>query len=380
MSGLTSQPSMGAIVAALQGTNLDTGIDHHNVQAINAYWERIRMLYSCFDPGLKSGDSGVYEHEMPGGQYTNLLFQAHSLGLGEQWEDVKRAYATANELCGDIVKVTPSSKVVGDFAQFIVSNGLTAKDVQDRARTLSFPTSVVEFFQGHLGQPSGGFPEPLRSNIIKNLPPINGRPGASMEPLDFDKLRADLQKSNGDRRVRDVDVISAALYPQVYAEFRKVVEKYGDLSLLPTQHFLCKPRVNEEFHVEIEQGKLLIVKLLAIGPPNSATGTRDVFFEMNGETRVVNIEDRSAAVEHVRREKADSKEPGDVGCPMAGVVVEVRVQEGTHVNDGDPICVLSAMKMETIVSAPISGRVSKIAVEANDSLAAGDLIVRISKD
>jgi pyruvate carboxylase len=165
MSGLTSQPSMGAIVGALQNTPLDTGIRHVDVVAINAYWEQIRMLYSCFDSGLKSGDSGVYEHEMPGGQYTNLLFQARSLGLGEQWEEVKRAYQQANQLCGDIVKVTPSSKVVGDLAQFMVSNKLTAEQVKEKARSLSFPTSVVEFFQGHLGQPVGGFPEPLRSNV-----------------------------------------------------------------------------------------------------------------------------------------------------------------------------------------------------------------------
>ncbi|KAI8050896.1 pyruvate carboxylase [Syncephalis plumigaleata] len=380
MSGLTSQPSMGALVGALQNTPLDTGIRHADVLAINAYWEQIRMLYSCFDPGLKSGDSGVYDHEMPGGQYTNLLFQARTLGLGEQWEEVKRAYQEANQLCGDIVKVTPSSKVVGDLAQFMVSNQLTAEQVKEKARSLSFPTSVVEFFQGHLGQPVGGFPEPLRSNIIKGLPPIDGRPGASMEPFDFEGLRSKLEKTHNGRQVRDVDLISAALYPKVYEEFQSTVEKYGDLSILPTQYFLAKPHVNEEFEVELEPGKMLIIKLLAIGPLNVHTGMRDVFFELNGETRMVGIEDKGAAVEHVQRVRADTNEPGDVGCPMSGVVVEVRVKEGVHVNDGDPICVLSAMKMETVVSAPVSGRVERIVVAANDSLVAGDLIAHIVKD
>ncbi|KAI9597804.1 pyruvate carboxylase [Syncephalis fuscata] len=380
MSGLTSQPSMGAIVAALQGTSLDTGIRHADTQAINAYWEQIRMLYSCFDPGLKSNDSGVYEHEMPGGQYTNLLFQAQSLGLGEQWEEVKKSYCAANDLCGDIVKVTPSSKVVGDLAQFMVSNKLTAEQVKEKARSLSFPTSVVEFFQGQLGQPVGGFPEPLRSNIIKNLPPIEGRPGESMAPFDFESLKVKLEKAHNGRHVRDVDVISAALYPKVYDEFQEVVEKYGDLSLLPTQYFLAKPHINEEFEVELEPGKIIIIKLLAIGPLNSHTGLRDVFFELNGETRVVGIDDKNAAIEHVQREKASANEPGDIGCPMSGVVVEVRVKEGVHVNDGDPICVLSAMKMETVVSAPVSGRVERILVAANDSLVAGDLIAHIVKD
>lgn len=257
MSGLTSQPSLGAIVAALEGTDRETGLQFDKIQAINSYWEQVRLLYSCFDPGLKSGDSGVYLHEMPGGQYTNLLFQSQQLGLGDAWigmlsvwsildartcaeemvTEVKKAYATANKLCGDIVKVTPSSKVVGDLAQFMVgfvivpcmvrvnsdelsgkvSQKLTEQDVIDRAEELSFPTSVLEYYQGYLGEPPYGFPEPLRTRILeaKGLQKVEGRPGASMPPLDLEGLKGDLLEEYGEKSVRDVDVISAALYPKV---------------------------------------------------------------------------------------------------------------------------------------------------------------------
>ncbi|KAI7851719.1 pyruvate carboxylase [Circinella umbellata] len=377
MSGMTSQPAMGALVAALEQSNLGTGIRMEDVQALNSYWEQARMLYSCFEANVKAADSGVYDHEMPGGQYTNLMFQAQQLGLGSQWIEIKKAYAEANQLCGDIVKVTPSSKVVGDMAQFMVSNKLTGKEVQERAKTLSFPTSVVEFFQGYLGQPVGGLPEPLRSNIIRDLPRIDARPGASMAPMDLAKLKEELvEKYSG---INDYDVISAALYPKVFAEYRDMVEQYGDLSVIPTRYFLAKPEIGEEFHVEIEEGKTLIIKLLAVGPVNN-TGKRDVYFELNGEARVVGIADKSAAVEIITREKANLSNPGDVPAPMSGVVIEVRAKEGTQIKAGDPVCVLSAMKMETVVSAPVAGRVELVPINEGDSLSSGDLVARIVKE
>ncbi|KAI9490951.1 pyruvate carboxylase [Zychaea mexicana] len=377
MSGMTSQPAMGALVAGLEQTHLGTGIRHEDIQALNSYWEQARMLYSCFEANVKAADSGVYDHEMPGGQYTNLMFQAQQLGLGTQWIEIKKAYAEANQLCGDIVKVTPSSKVVGDLAQFMVSNKLTAKDVQERAKTLSFPTSVVEFFQGYLGQPAGGLPEPLRTNIIRNLPRIDGRPGATMAPLDLAKLKEELiEKYDG---INDYDVLSAALYPKVFSEYRDMVAQYGDLSVIPTRYFLAKPEIGEEFHVEIEEGKTLIIKLLAVGPING-TGKRDVYFELNGEARVVGVQDKNAAVETVTREKANLSKPGDVPAPMSGVVIEVRAKEGTQIKAGDPVCVLSAMKMETVVSAPVAGRVELVPIKEGDSLSSGDLVARIVKD
>ncbi|KAG1455948.1 hypothetical protein G6F56_006946 [Rhizopus delemar] len=378
MSGMTSQPSMGAIVAGFEQTNLGTGIRLEDVHAINSYWEQCRLLYSCFEANVRSADSGVYDHEMPGGQYTNLMFQAQQLGLGTQWKQIKKAYQEANELCGDLVKVTPSSKVVGDLAQFMVSNQLSSEELQERASSLSFPTSVIEFFQGYLGQPYGGFPEPLRSNIIRDLPRLDGRPGASLPALDLAKLKEELVEKYGSS-VRDYDVISAALYPKVFAEYRDNVAQYGDLSVLPTRYFLCKPEINEEFHVEIEEGKTLIIKLLAVGPLNN-DGKRDVYFELNGEARVVGIIDRNSAVEIVTREKANAANPGDIGAPMSGVVIEIRAKEGSHVKAGDPLAVLSAMKMETVVTSPVAGKVERVSVQEGDSLSAGDLVAKVVKD
>ncbi|KAI8927220.1 hypothetical protein BC831DRAFT_453220 [Entophlyctis helioformis] len=403
MSGVTSQPSMGAIVGALSGSPLDTGIPLEHVQAINSYWEQVRLLYSCFDPNVKSSDSGVYLHEMPGGQYTNLLFQSQQLGLGEQWQEVKRAYIIANRLCGDIVKVTPSSKVVGDFAQLIVSQKLTEQDIIDRAETLSFPQSVLEYFQGYLGQPPYGFPEPLRTRILssRNLPAITGRPGKSLAPLDLVQLRVSLQDTWGSSNsnsnssghaITDLDVLSAALYPQVFAEYMTVRDTVGDLSTLPTQYFLAPLQTGQELSFEFETGKTLIIQLVAVGPHNPATGRRDVYFLLNGEARVVSINDEAAAkaasagggagsggagAAAAARTKADAKDKAQIGAPMSGVVVEVRVKVGASVRVGDPIAVMSAMKMETVVAATKAGVVEDIVVAANDSLSAGDLIAKI---
>jgi pyruvate carboxylase len=222
MSGLTSQPSMGAIVGSLAGSDLDTGLNLDDIYAINSYWEQIRLLYSCFDPNVKSSDSTVYLHEMPGGQYTNLLFQSQQLGLGEQWSEIKKAYRVANRLCGDITKVTPSSKVVGDFAQFLVSQKLTEKDVYEKADSLSFPQSVLEYFQGYLGQPPYGFPEELRTKILdgRRLAKIEGRPGKSMPSFDLNALQTILEEQWGTEAIKSEDVLSAALYPQVFDAFK----------------------------------------------------------------------------------------------------------------------------------------------------------------
>jgi len=312
---------------------------------------------------------------MPGGQYTNLMFQASQLGLGTQWSQIMKKYIEANQLCGDIIKVTPSSKVVGDFAQWMTSNNFTADDVRAKAEHLDFPSSVVEFFQGYLGQPYGGFPEPLRTHIIRNKPRIDGRPGASMQPMDFKKIKADLRAKFG-KHITDVDVMSYAMYPKVFEEYQGFVEKYGDLSVIPTRYFLGRPDVGEEMNISIEKGKLLIIRLMAIGAVTEGKGTRDVWFEVNGEVRAVPVEDRSAAVETVSRERATT-DPGSVGAPMSGVVVEVRVKEAQEVKKGDILCVQSAMKMESAVSAPVSGHVKRVVVQEGDSLNQGDLIAEI---
>ncbi|KAG8964547.1 pyruvate carboxylase [Tulasnella sp. 419] len=375
MSGLTSQPAMGAVVAALEQSNLGTGIKYEDIQALNLYWSQVRMMYSCFEANVRASDSSVFDHEMPGGQYTNLMFQASQLGLGTQWSEIKRKYIEANKLCGDIIKVTPSSKVVGDFAQWMTSNNLSAQDVLDKAETLDFPSSVVEFFQGYLGQPTGGFPEPLRSHVIRGKPRIDGRPGTSLEPFDFKKIKQELRAKFG-KHITDVDVTSYCMYPKVFEEYQGFLVKYGDLSVLPTRYFLGRPDVGEEMHISIERGKMLIIRLMAVGSVTEGKGTRDVWFEVNGEVRAVTVEDNSAAVDTVTREKATS-DPGSVGAPMSGVVVEVRVKEGQEVKKGDVLCVQSAMKMESAVSAPVSGHIRRVLVHEGDSLSQGDLLVEI---
>lgn len=333
------------------------------------------MLYSCFEANVRASDSSVFDHEMPGGQYTNLMFQASQLGLGTQWSEIKQKYIEANKLCGDIIKVTPSSKVVGDFAQWMTSNKLSSKDVLERAETLDFPSSVVEFFQGYLGQPVGGFPEPLRSHVIRNKPRIDERPGTTMQPLDFRKIKQELRAKFG-KHITDVDVSSFAMYPKVFEEYQGFLNKYGDLSILPTRYFLGKPTVGEEMHISIEKGKMLIIRLMAVGSLIEGQGVRDVWFEVNGEVRAIPVEDKNAAVDTVTREKATA-DPGSVGAPMSGVVIEVRVKEGQEVKKGDVLCVQSAMKMESAVSAPVSGHVARVVCNEGDSLRQGDLLVEI---
>ena len=343
MSGMTSQPSVGALLASLEGTGFEAGLNRDHIRAIDGYWAQLRLLYSPFEAGLTGPDPEVYEHEIPGGQLTNLIFQASQLGLGTQWAQTKKAYEQANDLLGDIVKVTPTSKVVGDLAQFMVSNKLSYDDVQKKAKELDFPGSVLEFFEGLMGQPYGGFPEPLRSDALRGRRKLDKRPGLTLEPMDLGKIKKDINQNFGS--ASECDVASYAMYPKVFEEYRKFVAKYGDLSVLPTRYFLSKPEVGEEFSVELEKGKVLILKLLAIGPLSEQKGQREVFYEMNGEVRQVTVEDKKAGVENVSRPKADSNDTSQVGAPMSGVVVEVRVHEGHEVKKGDPVAVLSAMKM-----------------------------------
>lgn len=318
MSGMTSQPSFGALVASLQGSQHETDFNLEEVSSYSGYWEQARTLYAPFEctTTLKSGTADVYLHEIPGGQYTNLQFQAYSLGLGAQFHKVKAAYAEANMLLGDIIKVTPSSKVVGDLAQFMAQNKLSAAEVLDRAEELSFPKSVVEFMRGDIGQPYGGFPEPLRSKvgkisakfakimqiignlfvlqILKGLPVIEGRPGASLPPFDFDSATTELKERFGER-ISVQDVMSYALYPGVAGDFFTFREKFGPVCKLETRIFLVGPKTGEEFEVTIEKGKTLSFKTLAVATDLNKYGRREVFYEVNGQLRSVFIRDRQAA-------------------------------------------------------------------------------------
>ena len=375
MAGMTSQPSMGAIVAALAHDGRATGVEMAELFKLIEYWESVRFSYAAFESGQKSGSSEVYEHEMPGGQYTNLQFQSTSLGLSDQWSEVKKAYAAANNLLGDIVKVTPSSKVVGDLAQFMVTNGLDETAVRQQADTLSFPGSVVEYFQGAIGIPHGGFPQPLGSQVVKNLPVFAGRPGAELPPLDLDAAMADLQSKYG-KDVGETDLMSHVMYPKVYEAFKNDTERYGDVSKLPTRAYIEPMELGEEISVELEKGKTLGIKLVAVGQLNAKEGTREVYFEFNGMPRSVKINDRTAQSTKVVRAKA-AEVPGGVGAPMPGVVVETKVKIGDPVELGTPMLVLSAMKMETTVAAPGPGRVDSISVKSGDDVEAGDVLITL---
>lgn len=378
MSGMTSQPAVGAILASLEGTDLYPGLNMKHIRAIDSYWAQVRLVYSPFEAHLTGPDPEVYEHEIPGGQLTNLIFQASQLGLGSQWAETKKAYEQANQLLGDIVKVTPTSKVVGDFAQFMVTNKLDMDGVRAKAKELDFPGSVLEFFEGLMGQPYGGFPEPLRSDALRGRRKMTKRPGLYLEPYDFAGARKKLEEKYGGK-ISDTDLASYAMYPKVFEDYRTFIKTYGDLSVLPTRYFLGRPTVGEEFHIELERGKVLILKLLAVGPLSEQTGQREVFFELNGEVRQVTIEDRNAAVENTARPKADVGDSSQVGANLAGVVVELRVHEGQDVKKGDPVAILSAMKMEMSISAPHSGVCKGLMVKEGDSIDGGDLICRIVK-
>ena len=378
MSGLTSQGSINALLASLDGL-VETGVSEQHTRELDAYWAEMRLLYSCFEADLKGPDPEVYEHEIPGGQLTNLLFQAQQLGLGEQWIETKKAYREANYLLGDIVKVTPTSKVVGDLAQFMVSNKLTSEDVKRLANTLDFPDSIMDFFEGLIGQPYGGFPEPLRSDVLRNKRrKLTTRPGLELAPFDLASIKEDLETRFGD--ITECDVASYNMYPKVYEDFQKMREKYGDLSVLPTKNFLAPAVIDEEIEVTIEQGKTLIIKLQAIGDLNKETGTREVYFELNGELRKIRVSDNSQQVQTIAKPKADNHDPLQIGAPMAGVIVEVKVHKGSLVKKGQPVAVLSAMKMEMVISSSADGLVKEVLVNNDENVDASDLLVVLEEE
>lgn len=377
VSGVTSQPSMGSLVNAFAGSPLDTGLDSRRIMRLSAYWEQVRAQYGQFESGMRSGSSEVYEHEMPGGQYTNLKFQAMQNGLVEQWEEVKEAYRMGNLLLGDIVKVTPSSKVVGDLAQFIVQNKLDERSIMET--TLDFPSSVVEYFQGYLGQPPGGFPEELRKKVLKGRQIVTGRPGSSMEMFNFAAESGKIIDKYGKEAESELSVLSRALYPKVWDEYWETRKKYSDLSILPTKAFLRPLEMDEMIVLNLGKGRKSEIRLLAVG--DRVGPSREVFFELNGLPRVVEVVDEGGKGEEnlaMAKEKADPSDEGSVGAPMAGQVIGVSVEAGQKITAGDSLVSLSAMKMETTVSCPVDGVVAHVAVAAKDNVKIGDLLVVIS--
>ncbi|MGM0750288.1 MAG: pyruvate carboxylase [Bacillota bacterium] len=377
MSGLTSQPSANTLFYALKGTEREPNVNIDSLETLSHYWEDIRKYYTDFESGMMSPHSEVYKHEMPGGQYSNLQQQAKAVGLGHRWEEVKEMYARVNHLFGDIVKVTPSSKVVGDMALFMVQNDLSEEDVIEKGEKIDFPDSVVELFEGYLGQPHGGFPKDLQNVILKGRTPLTVRPGELLDDVDFtalkEKLFEDLQ-----RPVTSFDALGYALYPKVFMEYAQTMDQFGDISVLDTPTFLFGMRLGEEIEVEIETGKTLIVKLVSIGQAQ-ADGTRIVYFELNGQAREVVIKDESIKSTVAAKMKADVKNENHIGASMPGTVIKVIAEKGETVEKGDHLMITEAMKMETTVQAPFAGVVKDIYVQNGDAINPGDLLIEVQK-
>jgi pyruvate carboxylase len=376
MAGLTSQPSLNAVVESLRFSPRETGVDPDALIAMSRYWEDVRKLYAPFESGPKSPAADLYELEMPGGQYTNLFQQAKALGLASRWPEVCQAYSQVNLLFGDIVKVTPSSKVVGDMALFLVANNLTPEDTLDTERELAFPESVVEFFEGRLGQPPGGFPAELQARVLKGRKPLTDRPGAGLPPADFEQA---LEKASAllGRPATIRDALSYLLYPRVFPDLAAHERTYSDTSILPTPMFFFGPEKGAENLVEIEPGKTLIVKLLTVGEPHS-DGQRTVFFELNGQPRDVEVVDRSLASSVRETPMADPGDPGQIGSPLPGLVVGVAVNAGDPVRKGQKLLSIEAMKMETTIYAERPGRVTEVLASVGRQVKTGELLLRLS--
>ncbi|MEQ8831372.1 MAG: pyruvate carboxylase [Alphaproteobacteria bacterium] len=371
-SGLTSQPNLGSIATALADTDRDSGLDLATIRSFSDYWEAVRVQYTAFEPDLRAGASEVYLHEMPGGQFTNLKEQARALGLAERWHEVARMYAEVNKLFGDIVKVTPSSKVVGDMALYMVSSGVSPEDVLDPSTDIAFPDSVVAMLRGDLGQPPGGWPEALVAKALKGDAPITDRPGKHLAPIDLAEERSKAQKA-AQRHVGDFELASHIMYPKVFADYAKHRREFGRVDVLPTPVFFYGMKPGDEVSVDIDPGKTLVIRLMTVGEADQK-GEREVFFELNGQPRVIRVADKAVAPSAPANEKADIGNSSHVPAPMPGVVSTMVVSEGQTVQAGDVLMTLEAMKMETSITTPRAGKVTRIAVKAGTQVDAKDLL------
>jgi pyruvate carboxylase len=374
LSGLTSQPNLGSIVEALRFGPRDTGVDPEKLRILSSYWEQVRHIYSAFESDIRAGASEVYVHGMPGGQYTNLREQARSLGIEEhRWPEVARAYAEVNEMFGDIIKVTPTSKVVGDLALMMVTAGLTREAVLDPAVEIAFPESVVQFFRGDLGQPYGGFPQVLQRKVLKDMKPLTVRPGEVLGAADLALQRAEAARQCG-RAITDAELASYLMYPKVFADYAADRLRFGNVSTLPSAVFFYGLEPGEEISLDLERGKTLIVRFVAVSDIHD-DGTRTVFFELNGLPRSVRVPDRSQVARKPTPRKIEPGNPGHVGAPMPGTVVTVAVRPGQKISRGDLLVTLEAMKMEAAVRAEAAGEVSEVLVAPGMQVDAKDLLV-----
>ncbi len=374
MSGLTSQPNLGSIVEALRHGPRESGVNPDNLRLLSNYWEQVRHGYAAFESDMRSGASEVYVHGMPGGQYTNLREQARSLGIDDtRWHEVARAYAQVNEMFGDIVKVTPSSKVVGDMAILMVTSGLTAGDVIDPNVEVAFPESVVSLFRGDIGQPAGGFPKELQKKVLGSQVPDTTRPGERLAPIDLEQARVKLQEKMP-RTITDYEFASWLMYPKVFTDYMADRVHYGDTSVLPTRTYFYGMEAGEEITVDLEKGKHLIIRYVTTSEAHD-DGTRTVFFELNGQPRSVKVPDRSKVAKRPPRRKAEADHPNEIGAPMPGTIATVNVIAGHKAVKGEVLVTIEAMKMETSVRAERDGVIKEVVTRPGQQVDAKDLLI-----
>ena len=373
-SGNTSQPCLGSIVEALRGHERDPGLDPAWIRRISFYWEAVRNQYAAFESDLKGPASEVYLHEMPGGQFTNLKEQARSLGLETRWHEVAQAYHDVNLMFGDIVKVTPSSKVVGDMALMMVSQDLTVADVENPAKDIAFPDSVVSMLRGDLGQSPGGWPKDLQKKVLKGEKPITARPGSLLKEADLEASRAEIE-AKLERKLTEFEFASWLMYPKVFTDFAGAQETYGPVSVLPTPVYFYGMKPQDEIFVDLERGKTLVIRCFAIGEVDDK-GMVTVFFELNGQPRRVKVPDRAHGGSAAKaRRKVEPGNEAHVGAPMPGVVSTLAVSTGQSVKAGDVLLSIEAMKMETALHAERDGTVAEVLVRTGDQIDAKDLLV-----
>ena len=377
LSGTTSQPNLGSVVRALRGTKKDTELDQSSILRFSAYWESVRHQYAAFETDLRSGASEVYLHEMPGGQFTNLKEQARAMGLENRWHEVAATYAQVNDMFGDVVKVTPTSKMIGDMALFMVSAGISREEVEDPDIEVSFPDSVKAFFKGELGQPYGGFPKHIQAKVLQGEAPIENRPGDSIPDADLEQLRSEAERRAGGR-VSDEEFNSYLMYPDVFVNYRKHRQQYGPVYKLPTSVYFYGMRPEQEITVELEPGKALVIRCHAIGETDS-NGDVEVFFELNGQPRISKIQNRKFSGDAEKKRKGEEGNPRHIISPMPGVISSLSAHENQEIHAGEVLLTIEAMKMETAIRAESDGVVCSIFVDVGDSVDAKDLLVELNK-
>ncbi len=377
LSGLTSQPNFNSVVEMLRSEELAPDFNMDKLNEYSHYWEAVRSYYYPFESGLKAGSADVYKHEIPGGQYSNLKPQAASLGLEDRFYEITEMYERVNDLFGDIIKVTPSSKVVGDMAQYLVSNNLSIEDVLEKGDSISFPESVKSFFKGDLGQPVGGFPEGLQKIVLKDEKPYTERPNAHLEPIDFEKEFGEFREMFGNGMDRDLnitDFLSYKLYPKVFTDAYNHHKEFGNVITVPTQNFFYGMKPGEEINVEMDKGKTLLIELLSIGEADDE-GQVEVYFKVNGQTRGVKVQDKSIKVEKVAHAKIDKQNENEVGAPLQGSLSKILVKSGQKVKKNEPLFIIEAMKMETTITSNKVGEIDKVVLEEGIMVFADDLVL-----